>query len=178
MFGRWWLLEEIEYSLDRVKLEEGADRRVRGDCLSAELRNYRPVPDLKLRSVDLQTRKTMKRSAKPEEPITNTLHGEGAADRYLAHLPCEQLESAKLYAVHSEILGEPPLETTVRSLAQKYGPEFRREWGWAAQALKVKKVTFTLIAAQIKMEFMRPYFRSASEQIHASSSGGCFCGPG
>jgi hypothetical protein len=106
-------------------------------------------------------------------------HGEDAAVRYLDHFPCEQLKSANLYEEHQDSWGEgrldaefmAALKADVDRLAKQYGEPFRRDNGWAAAALQLKKVTFLDIERAVKLNFMRPYYRGASEQVHASSRG-------
>lgn len=106
-------------------------------------------------------------------------HGEDTALRYLEHFPCEQLKGVRLYEEHCRALGEEPLEANllnalkddVDQLAKRYGEAFRHDNGWAAHALQLKKVTFSDIERSVKLDFMRPYYRGASEQVHASSRG-------
>lgn len=106
-------------------------------------------------------------------------HGEDAAARYLDHFPCEQLKGARFYEEHRQALGEEPLEAQflnaleadVARLVKQYGEPFRRDNGWAAEALQLKQVTFFDVERAVKLDFMRPYYRGASEQVHASSRG-------
>jgi hypothetical protein len=106
-------------------------------------------------------------------------HGEDAAARYLDHFTCEQLKSARFYEQHRQALGEDPLdpgfiktlEDEVDALKKQYGDAFRHDNGWAAHTLQLKKVNFTDIESAVKLDFMRPYYRGASEQVHASSRG-------
>ncbi len=106
-------------------------------------------------------------------------HGEDAADRYLAHFPCEQLKGARSYEEHRRALGYEPLgartvlrlEAQVAALKTKYGDDFRHDYGWAAHALKRQRVNFAEIEDAVKLTFMRPFYRLASEQVHASSRG-------
>jgi hypothetical protein len=106
-------------------------------------------------------------------------HGEDAADRYLAHFPCEQLRGARSYEEHCRALGYEPLgaafldrlKQQVDGLTQKYGEAFRHDYGWAAHALSRPRVTFADIEQTVKLGYMRPFYRSASEQVHSSSRG-------
>jgi Family of unknown function (DUF5677) len=109
-------------------------------------------------------------------------HGEGTADRYLAHFPCEQLKGARLYEEHRQKLGYGPLrpkfvgalEAEVDELKKRYGDDFRHDNGWAAHALQKQpkqKVNFAEIESAVKLPFMRPFYKLASEQVHASSRG-------
>ena len=105
--------------------------------------------------------------------------GEDAADRYLSHFVCEQLKAARSYEEHRQKLGYGPLrpkvlrdlEAEVDGLKQKYGEDFRHDYGWAAHALQKPRVNFSQIEEAVKLPFMRPFYRLASEQIHASSRG-------
>ena len=106
-------------------------------------------------------------------------HGEDMAARYLAHFACEQLKAARGYQEHCHVLGYRPLavklmqelEADVTALRAKYGDDFRHEYGWAAYAFNRQRVTFSDIESSVKMPFMRPFYRLASEQIHASARG-------
>lgn len=106
-------------------------------------------------------------------------NGEDAADRYLSHFGCEQLKTARLYQEHRRKLGFGPisskrmkeLETQVAELRQIYGDDFRHDYGWAAHALNRSRVSFVDIEDAVKLSYMRPFYRVASEQVHASSRG-------
>lgn len=106
-------------------------------------------------------------------------HGEDAAERYLAHFPCEQLKGARAYNEHARALGYRRLdrrhirrlECQVNVLAQRYGKPFPADYGWAAHGLQRGRVTFAAIEEAVKLPFMRPFYRLASEQVHASSRG-------
>lgn len=109
-------------------------------------------------------------------------HGEDTAERYLAHFSCEQLKGARLYDQHRQKLGYGPLgpkfvhtlEGEVDVLRQKYGDDFRHDNGWAAHALQKQpkqKVSFAEIEDAANLTFMRPFYKLASEQVHASSRG-------
>jgi hypothetical protein len=109
-------------------------------------------------------------------------HGEDSAERYLAHFSCEQLKSARLYEQHLRKLGYGPLgpkfvqslESEVDGLRQQYGDDFRHDNGWAAHALQKQpgqRVNFAEIEDAASLTFMRPFYRLASEQVHASSRG-------
>lgn len=105
--------------------------------------------------------------------------GEDAAQRYLAHWPCEHLRGLKLYEEHRKALGDDStddefkaeLEAEVEALKEEYGKEFASDFGWAAKALELKKVTFKELEGAVDLTKLRPYYRLASEQVHASSRG-------
>lgn len=105
--------------------------------------------------------------------------GETTAERYLAHFAPANLKAAKQYQVYRRKLGEKPLgrrflaqlRKQVAVLLAKYGKDFREEYGWAQAVFPGRRVTFATIEESVKLDFMRPYYKLASEQVHASSRG-------
>ena len=57
------------------------------------------------------------------------------------------------------------------SLLDKYGKSFKHDYGWAANALNMKKPTFKDIEASVKLDHNRPYYKSASANVHGNPSG-------
>ena len=54
---------------------------------------------------------------------------------------------------------------------QKYGREFRKSYGWAAAALRKETPTFADIECSVKLDHFRPYYKLASQGIHANPQG-------
>jgi len=52
-------------------------------------------------------------------------------------------------------------------LVQKYGAAIQRDYGWAAEALGNKNPTFRNLEQAVGLDHLRPYFRWASEHVHA-----------
>ena len=70
----------------------------------------------------------------------------------------------------------PDLEKQVDLYRAKFGEEFsqkvaRGSYGWASEALKKKQPTFEDLEAAVGLSHMRPYYKLASEAVHASVKG-------
>jgi hypothetical protein len=52
-------------------------------------------------------------------------------------------------------------------LVQKYGVAIQRDYGWAAEALGNKNPTFRDVEEAVGLDHLRPYFRWASDHVHA-----------
>ncbi|GAB2895374.1 DUF5677 domain-containing protein [Microbulbifer echini] len=53
----------------------------------------------------------------------------------------------------------------------KYGNEFKESYGWAAEALNNKKPNFSNLEEAVKLDHLRPYYKWASQNIHANVHG-------
>ena len=56
-------------------------------------------------------------------------------------------------------------------LCQRFGKEYREQWGWAAEALKPRAANFAEIEAAVSFDHYRPYFKLACHSNHAGSKG-------
>jgi hypothetical protein len=61
------------------------------------------------------------------------------------------------------------------AMIQKYGSIFKRDYGWASDALGITDVSFAKVEAAIDMAHWRPFFRLACQSIHAGSQSLNFC---
>jgi len=52
-------------------------------------------------------------------------------------------------------------------LVQQYGAAIQRDFGWAAEALGNKSPTFKDLEEAVGLDHLRPYFRWASDHVHA-----------
>lgn len=52
---------------------------------------------------------------------------------------------------------------------QKYGPEFKGRYGWAAPALGRPCDQFEPLERHVKLDHLRPYYRMASYPVHATA---------
>jgi hypothetical protein len=106
-------------------------------------------------------------------------HGEETAKRYLSHLACEENRSSQAVERNRHKFGYRTLgkrylrvlEAEVLRLKHEHGDDFRHDYGWAAKALNQSRVNFAQIEEAVKLDFMRPFYRLASEQVHASARG-------
>ena len=112
------------------------------------------------------------------------------AERYSEHKTVQQHK--QVLADHEQIhqLGREPepkqidylnsLQAKVDALVDRYGSSFKREYGWAAEAIGKTRTTFRDIEKKVSinetvnMEGWRSQFRLASENVHASSQGSAY----
>lgn len=101
------------------------------------------------------------------------------AERYLAYEDIEGHRAARLYQRYFARLGQDALEAVeikkldVResALLFKYGSSFGKEYGWAATVFNGKAPNFSQIEEQVGVDHLRPYYKMASQQTHATSKG-------
>jgi hypothetical protein len=108
------------------------------------------------------------------------------AEKYLLYQIVETLQTARQYEKHYSRLGHEPitpetipnLERQVTLYRKKFGKEYsqvvtRGSYGWAAEIFKLtrKPPTFDMIEEAVGFAHMRPYYKLASEAIHASPKG-------
>lgn len=106
-------------------------------------------------------------------------YGEEVAIKYIQHEAVDIFKAAKLYNEYcmrldtTEITKEEmaALEHDYNELVYKYGKYYGYEYGWASDALKLKKPTFRDIEASVELDHIRPYYKSASANIHANPAG-------
>ncbi len=57
--------------------------------------------------------------------------------------------------------------------ARRYGKRFKEDYGWAAPWFRGKKtrVNFAMLEARVDFDRARPYFKLASDSIHAGPLG-------
>lgn len=112
--------------------------------------------------------------------------GNELAEKYMLYQIVETLQAARHYEKHYAVLGYEPLdpgtipelERQVNQYRTKFGKQFsevvtKGSYGWAAEALKLNKKppTFDMIEEAVSYAHMRPYYKLASEAIHASPKG-------
>jgi hypothetical protein len=106
-------------------------------------------------------------------------YGNEVAQAYLDHLAIDSLRHARMYREAAPKLGYAPmrerewedLQAEAARMKVKYGNAFGTEYGWAAQALKKDKPTFAGIERAVKFDKYRPYYKMASDNVHAGPKG-------
>ncbi len=106
-------------------------------------------------------------------------HGEEVAIRYIEHEAVEVFKAAKLYHKYYMNLGAEEIaeeemaviEREYIELIEKYGKFYGYDYGWASDALNLKKPTFRDIEASVELDHIRPYYKAASSNIHANPVG-------
>jgi len=105
--------------------------------------------------------------------------GEDTAERYVHHQTIESSRAMADYARCHERLGyEPPtheevksVELAVKALTDRFGESYRRNYGWAAKALKSKDPSFKDVEAAVDLDHLRAHYRLASHAVHANPKG-------
>lgn len=106
-------------------------------------------------------------------------HGDSVAERYVQHESVEIYKAAKQYNQFYARLGAEKIddsemvliEKEYLELIDKYGKSYASDYGWAATALNLKRPMFINIEASVKLDHIRPYYKSASANIHANPAG-------
>lgn len=104
-------------------------------------------------------------------------HGADTPQRYLDHADVMSWRAAQEYQEHCQTLGYEPFSTkeldelkaASDAVIDKYGPSFKSDYGWAADALGDARPTFRKIEANLDMSEWRPFFRLACQSVHAGS---------
>ena len=106
-------------------------------------------------------------------------HGEAVAERYLLHEAIQQRKLARAYKEHENRAGLEPLtqaeidvlDERCETLVVRFGKEFDEDYGWAASALGNKRPSMAAIERAVQLDHLRPYYRMASDNVHANSHG-------
>lgn len=109
-------------------------------------------------------------------------HGQELAERYLLHEPIQQYKTARQYVEYCDRLDlEPITEEELSELQQihdklvcKFGRPFKNDYGWAASVIGKDRPSFRDIEAKVELDHMRPYYRMASDNVHANVHGSIF----
>lgn len=106
-------------------------------------------------------------------------HGEVLAKRYVDHQIVESFRAACDYRECSERMGYEPLTDAefdeihhaYESLVAQYGPTFKLQYGWAADALGHGRPTLRDIEKSAGIDHLRAHYRMASHNVHANPKG-------
>ncbi len=88
-------------------------------------------------------------------------------------------EAAIKYQEHCEVLGYQKLTEEELSkikerydcFVNKYGASFKNDYGWASVAIGKDSPRIADIEAVVGLEYMRPYYKMASHNVHANPKG-------
>jgi hypothetical protein len=115
--------------------------------------------------------------------------GIDTAERFLLHEYIEAYKAANQLQQHASKLKVrqfsnaemDALKKNRNALVEKYGTEFASEYGWAFEAVKKldpsfkgRRVTFNAIERCAGIGHLRPYYKMASNQVHAGPKGAAF----
>ena len=106
-------------------------------------------------------------------------NGQEVAERYRQHLKIEQYKIARMHQNAADQFGDQPVPVKVLNelraerdrLVAKFGPDFEKNYGWAADAMKIKSPNFSQIAARVSLDHWRPNYEVASQNVHAAAHG-------
>ncbi len=106
-------------------------------------------------------------------------NGESTAERYLLHSVVESYRGAVQYNNYCSKLGEVPfssrqldnMKNRFEALIDRFGKPFGTPYGWAADKLGKKQSTFADIEQATKIDYLRPYYKLASHNVHANPKG-------
>ena len=106
-------------------------------------------------------------------------HGQELAERYLLHDTIQRYKLACQHQKYKEQINEEPmtkeefdsLKSERDNLLTRFGELFKEEYGWAASVIGKNRPTINDIEEHICLGYMRPYYRMASDNVHANSHG-------
>ncbi|MEQ2352631.1 DUF5677 domain-containing protein [Pseudoalteromonas piscicida] len=108
-------------------------------------------------------------------------HGRECAERFLSHEIIDSYLAMKEHKKYEDRLNEKaPDETVIAAhrkeydvAIKKFGKGFETHYGWAAYLFDrpPKTVGFATIEKDVGLDHMRPYYKWASQNIHAGSKG-------
>lgn len=106
-------------------------------------------------------------------------HGNGLSIRYREHEVIESYKAMKQYNKYRSRLNikefsEKELvecKAACDEVINKYGQSFEGNYGWAAEALNNKRPNFFDLEEAVKLDHFRPYYKWASQNIHANVHG-------
>ena len=109
-------------------------------------------------------------------------HGRELAKRYVLHEKIQQYKMALQYRDYCEHLGLEPisseefsaLEEVRNKLVSRFGNSFKNDYGWASSVIEKERPTFADLEEQVSLDHWRPYYRAASDNVHANVHGALF----
>jgi hypothetical protein len=105
--------------------------------------------------------------------------GDNVAERYILHDTIESYKAMNVYQKCYERLGYNPcneeeiteVKTAVQELCERFGSDFKENYGWASEALHLKKPRFLDIENATNFDHWRAHYKLASHNIHAEPKG-------
>lgn len=104
-------------------------------------------------------------------------HGNDLAERYLLHDTIQRYKLARAHQENHERIGDDPipaedferLKAERDELVERFGSSFKGEYGWAAKAVGRSWLTVSDLAQHAGIDHLRPYYRMASDNVHANA---------
>ena len=108
--------------------------------------------------------------------------GQEVAERYLLHDGIQRYKLALKLQDNAEAIGMAPLpqeefdelKTERDELVNRFGKSFNSDYGWAASAIGQVYPKIWQIEKSVDLEHWRPYYRMASDNVHANAHGAYF----
>lgn len=108
-------------------------------------------------------------------------NGNEVAEKYLLYEIAESYKAMENYNQHCKELGCEPYadeelnkaKEACNSACQKFGKDFTEPYGWAAGHVETKNRILTIadIEKAVGLDYLRPYYKMASYDIHATTKG-------
>jgi uncharacterized protein DUF5677 len=106
-------------------------------------------------------------------------HGDEVAERYLLHDNIESYKAAELHQKYYAILEEEPIPQdeynsikAIRDeLIDRFGTPYKNNYGWASSVLNKDNPNFSDIEKNAGFDHLRPYYKLASHNVHATPKG-------
>ena len=104
-------------------------------------------------------------------------HGSDLAESYLLHDTVQRYRLACAHQEFHERIGDEPvpredierLRDDCDQLVNRFGDSFMRDYGWAADAIGKRRPTIRDLEEHAGIDHMRPYYRMASDNVHANA---------
>lgn len=102
--------------------------------------------------------------------------GQEVANKYLLHDLVQAYRAGNRYQEYSIALGQrslskrtlSKLERNYKLVKKKFGASFGKDYGWAATVIGKDNPGFADIEKAVGLEKLRPYYRWASDNVHAN----------
>ncbi len=106
-------------------------------------------------------------------------NGNDIAERYIRHDLIESYRAMNTYQKCYKRLGYDPctekeiteVTTAFKELCERFGPNFKEQYGWASEALHKKDSKFIDIENATNFNHMRAHYKLASHNVHAGPKG-------
>lgn len=106
-------------------------------------------------------------------------HGNDVARKYLEHNIIDSYHGSQEFMKYHKKLKQPPLASKelknlkqdFNNLKDKYGSNFMKRYGWAAEALRKSNPSIENIESDVGFDKYRPFNRMACHNIHAGAKG-------
>ena len=106
-------------------------------------------------------------------------NGQELAERYILHNGVESYKAAKLYQEQYASLGFEPLSVAelghlqeqYDSLIDRFGKNYRSDYGWASTVTSKSKPTFRDLERYAGLEHLRSFYKMACINVHANPRG-------